>query len=310
MKLDLTMMLNNIHQHYPEVTEENCEQLNEAYSNYAYRVQTKDGDIMYKQYMKSKEDEDDLEIKIQESIGFPVILHKKDNYRIEVFYENEQINLKKDSLEIAKALRKLHDTECVGVVKTQSDFFRDMLKQNEELNNNCIIFNLINQFEDILKKDQLRLCHNDLQRGNILKIANKEIKFIDFEYSCLGSIYFDIANFFCEVMSNYLINSKLDRRLGFTDEEKKSFLRTYFNANTDEFVDLELKKVNEIEGYCHLLWFIWASNNINKGPSENFDYAEHAESRLQLIKELGLIADIQPFIDIVKILKNKGKISK
>ena len=81
-------------------------------------------------------------------------------------------------------------------------------------------------------------CHNDLNQGNIL--FNKEVKLIDWEYSCVNDKYFDLAN----VIIEYDFNKK----------EEESFLKQYFkNKQSCNKNKLYLFKILYLA--LSLLWF-------------------------------------------------------
>lgn len=44
----------------------------------------------------------------------------------------------------------------------------------------------------------LAFCHNDTYQGNVMLLANGDIKLLDFEFSCLNHPAFDFANLFAE----------------------------------------------------------------------------------------------------------------
>jgi thiamine kinase-like enzyme len=49
-----------------------------------------------------------------------------------------------------------------------------------------------------LPSSPLAFCHNDTYHGNVMMLANDDIKLLDFEFSCLNHPAFDFANLFAE----------------------------------------------------------------------------------------------------------------
>lgn len=284
MGFDLSTMYSRIKKFTQEsVLDHACQAT--AYSNYVYSVQTENGEYLYKEYADKKaEDCKNNEVEIQLQIGFPKILYLGDGFRIEPYYKHTTIDFSNDLLKIAMALRGLHQTKVQCNID-QGNMFDSMLHKSSQLSNEKKIQEIANTFKEVLAKNELYLCHNDLQIGNMLKIDG-EIKFIDFEYACMGSIYFDIANLFCETMCDYSADSVLVRSRGYTVEAKKNFLRKYFEK---EEIETEFARVHEMEGYCHFFWFLWALSSSKDGPSASFDYKAHAKSRLDHLVELNFL---------------------
>jgi thiamine kinase-like enzyme len=50
---------------------------------------------------------------------------------------------------------------------------------------------------------ELTFCHNDTYHGNIMKLDNKEIKLLDFEFSCLNNKAYDFSNLFAETVMRH-----------------------------------------------------------------------------------------------------------
>ena len=117
--------------------------------------------------------------------------------------------------------------------------YKKIKKHKEfEFYNNCI-----NGMKSILEKyskpQDLALCHNDITAGNII-IKEGKIYLIDFEFSGMNDIYYDLAGFCC------MLN----------DEKREIFLNNYFK---DEKCDKE--KLND---YIKIN-FLWnASWNLIK----------------------------------------------
>ena len=75
-----------------------------------------------------------------------------------------------------------------------------------------MLLNHLTRLEIKLNKNPLiGLCHNDLNVSNIL-LSNNNLYFVDFEYSSMGDIFFDLAT-----ISWF-----------FTEDSRKSLIEYYF----------------------------------------------------------------------------------
>ncbi|MGI9584665.1 MAG: phosphotransferase [Acidimicrobiia bacterium] len=54
-----------------------------------------------------------------------------------------------------------------------------------------------------LPNSPVRFCHNDTYHGNVMMLADTEIKLLDFEFSCLNHPAFDFANLFAETVMEH-----------------------------------------------------------------------------------------------------------
>lgn len=127
--------------------------------------------------------------------------------------------------------------------------------------------------------------HHDLQHCNILMNENKDIMFVDFEYSGPISVGVDIANHFCEWMTDYnLPESEILRiPLGPTVEQQRRFIRTYLRARFGKDpTEEEIEKLREIVHKHTLLsdfhWFLWGL--LQKQMSSiDWDYWKYTQGR-------------------------------
>lgn len=282
------------------------EKQSNAYSNNVYKVTTQGKkQFIYKEYL---EDKDPAilahENKIQRKLGYIQILESNNKYKIESYQESTEVNFKVDLVGIAKEMKNFHNLgiECN---LTQAQQMQNILDENDKLRAIPCIKSIVDEFRALESGGKLVTCHNDLQKGNVLKVDGK-IKFIDFEYSCMGHKYYDIANFFCETMTDYSVDSQLTTAREFSFEEKKQFLRAYFEK---EDVDNELAKVKEMTPFCHLFWFIWAVNSAPKHQDSGFDYIKHAESRLFHLFRLGKIKEMDS-IRLSAIISGSNKLQQ
>jgi thiamine kinase-like enzyme len=54
-----------------------------------------------------------------------------------------------------------------------------------------------------LPESSLAFCHNDTYHGNVMKLANSDIKLLDFEFSCFNHPAFDFANLYAETVMEH-----------------------------------------------------------------------------------------------------------
>jgi thiamine kinase-like enzyme len=54
-----------------------------------------------------------------------------------------------------------------------------------------------------LPESPLAFCHNDTYHGNVMMLADGDIKLLDFEFSCLNHPAFDFANLFAETVMQH-----------------------------------------------------------------------------------------------------------
>lgn len=143
---------------------------------------------------------------------------------------------KKDMSSLVLCLSTLHS---INLRSNAVDLQNEYKNYNKECLNKETISKLDFYFSAIKDySSELVFCHNDLNQGNIL--FNKEVKLIDWEYSCVNDKYFDLAN----VIIEYDFNKK----------EEESFLKQYFkNKQSCNKNKLYLFKILYLA--LSLLWF-------------------------------------------------------
>ena len=224
--------------------------------------------------------------------GHPVkIEHIGDGYRIETWLDHSEVKpheLPKFKDEIAQLLGWYHSLSP-PIEKTNVIYDGLVAMANDAE------FELPIEYLDLLKDDELVLCHNDLQYGNILK-TKKGLVFVDFEYSGYVSRYFDIANHFCEYMADYTANEpELMVHTKFPSKESRmSFYTSYLGElrnrsvsatdekyEEDQTTDLERfdRQVGLYTLLSHLYWGVWGLYK-SKNESRLFDYLKYGTARL------------------------------
>lgn len=133
----------------------------------------------------------------------PIIYHNKDNgILISKFLEGSKVNMTTfTSLEFTKnltnTLKRLHILRCdhtFNPFEHIRENFKLLKSKNFILHKDIhLILNRLNILEEKLSRDiTLGLCHNDLNSSNVLYYNNK-VFFIDFEFSAMCDIFFDLA---------------------------------------------------------------------------------------------------------------------
>lgn len=295
-----------------------------AYSNVVYTIKTDKAKYIYKEFKFRNNDE----ILITSKAGPKIIVDSpvfnsagaKDDeknrenctsfYRIEEYLEHDLVVMSRDYLLIARALGKFHGLN-IGGISTFQTKLEILVAENIEMRNSRqkdtvtdTISKIYRRLSPRMLTNEQRLCHMDLQKGNMLKI-NEEIRFIDFEYACIAHPAIDIANFFCETMTDY-VTFDVKTEYGFNKEKKIEFIREYLkttshegvNANknlrstSNDFnlygrVNIFMKEVDDMEVFSHFYWYLWGRRLIisEQTVSKFFDYKKFTLSRLKFLQE-------------------------
>ena len=115
---------------------------------------------------------------------------------------------KQDINQLCKSLKKLHRVKSKQKtydLKKDLKNYKKILKDKESKK---LVKESLKELKK-LKKFKLEpvLCHHDLNQQNILFCKNNKVKFIDWEFSCVNDLYFDIANICIE----FKLNKKQER---------------------------------------------------------------------------------------------------
>jgi thiamine kinase-like enzyme len=125
--------------------------------------------------------------------------------------------------------------------------------------NDLFINNLINSFDNILKKyeDELILCHNDLHINNIMINNQNEIKLIDLEFSGINHWAYELVNFICVTKEQFnKVNNEIDTNNFIIELENYIIDLFSLKRNISKF--LIKKRMEEFKIYSYLFWYIWA----------------------------------------------------
>jgi len=181
---------------------------------------------------------------------------------------------------ICKKMRIMHNIKVnigTDIFQKIRNFKKELVKKKYNNDNLYDYIECINEEEYLyLEKG---LCHNDLLLENIIyNNDTKVLSFIDLEYAGQNYIYFDIANFFCE-----MCGMDCDMSLFPKKHYRYKFYSSYDPTikNYEEFDNNVIKFVK----YSHLLWGLWGLNCSLTGIDEvNFDYSNYSKLRLKEIQ--------------------------
>ena len=119
-----------------------------------------------------------------------------------------------------------------------------------------ILLNYLSYLETKLNKNLLLgLCHNDLNASNII-LSNNNLYFVDYEYSSMGDIFFDLAT-----ISWF-----------FTEKSRKDLLRLYFGEYKKEDYEKLLDYIFVVKFY-NATWSLLKSSD----SSSDYDYLAGAK---------------------------------
>jgi len=128
------------------------------------------------------------------------------------------------------------------------------------------------------------LCHGDLTPGNVILMENKQLNFIDFEYSMVAPRAFELANYFCEYGTSLLEPTYPEKNI------REKVIETYLKGDgSDNDVEKKLTISNGlgiVDGYSvlsHYYWGLWGIIQA-KQATIDFDYNDYAKKRLDLFK--------------------------
>ncbi len=227
-------------------------------------------------------------------------------YRIGEVLKVEHLYIWHIIQKIATKMKKLHSLPLTPDVLTLDNISTRTLKWLELLKYSnfdeekldalsscfCAIEDKINSFTDDNSPNLLRktFIHGDINVSNVvLDDVEEDVHFIDYEFSCVDSPMFDIANHFCEYGGND-ISLKT-----FPLMETRMF---WYSHYFEEDIDVDLHKFDDaIMLYVlksHIYWSVWSflKNMRRKVQCEEqgkyvnlstFDYESYATKRLQAL---------------------------
>ena len=144
----------------------------------------------------------------------------------------------------------------------------------------------------------VRLCHNDVLYGNIMRHTKTgSIQLIDFEYGDMNYISFDIANHFNEWAGGTGTEKTGPGYAGVPDytrlpssEQRERFCREYLDERGDLSGDSEkdravvkelLQEVDLFRVVNDIYWGLWGLNQAFEEGCDEFDYMLYGTTRLK-----------------------------
>lgn len=165
-------------------------------------------------------------------------------------------------------LKKFHNLNCKKIFKPFNDI-RARIDLCKKLNipiPNYIndLLNKLTHLEYILNTDiTLGLCHNDLNCSNII-LSNNNLYFIDYEYSSMGDVFFDLATI------SWLLN----------ENSRKYLLLKYFGYYKEDHYKKLLNFLYVVKFY-NATWSLLKTNDI----TNDYDYLNGANIIFEDLKQ-------------------------
>lgn len=185
---------------------------------------------------------EDLVLNLVKNLALePKLLYynKDSGIKCSEYIENAETYETQYILRAAKLIKQLHDANLSSgdsfEIKKEFKLFQSRLK------NPLFDTSFAHHYIDDLEIKDLRLCHNDLVKGNLLFTHNKDY-LIDYEYAKDNDPYFDIMSFITE---NDIIDASV----------RMQFYMAYFGHEPSESM---LNRLFHFEVVHHVLWCEWA----------------------------------------------------
>lgn len=110
---------------------------------------------------------------------------------------------KQDIKELCKSLKKLHKVKTKQKPYDLKSDFKNYGKILKDKESQKLVKQSLKELKKLKRfKFEPVLCHHDLNQQNILFCKNNKVKFIDWEFSCVNDLFFDIANICIEFKLN------------------------------------------------------------------------------------------------------------
>ena len=195
-------------------------------------------------------------------------------------YKENNIYLKIDTFfDILNNLKMKEFTYSIDDLKSKLNDCKETIKR---ANDNGSSVNYYNMGVNYMLNNSL--IHADLISGNIICTLDNDIKFIDYEYSCIFSRGYDIGNFFNEFKG---INLELEYP---SYTIRRLFYFSYFNTvniylpDQQNFKDF-LNGVDHIvllfSRISNLFWGLWSMVKYSENNIK-FDYLNYGLKRIRL----------------------------
>lgn len=257
--------------HLPRQYNGTLKQLHNAMTNKIYHLSTQDGQYLVRVLgpMIHREHEITL-LKYLGEQGHPVkIEYEGKGYRIETWIDHQSISHREmvDRFQqVASNFSWLHSLQ--PPIEKTNVLFKFLKPMLQDAKLDCPL-----DLEDY--NEDLVLCHNDLQHGNLLD-CNGQMVMVDFEYGGYAPRWFDIANHFCEYMYNYDQGMGLNLGLYPSKSHRLAFYASYQDASKAQLMAMD-EKVGKYTLLSHLFWSTWAMYKAKN--SLDFDYLSYSQER-------------------------------
>ncbi|NVJ54045.1 MAG: phosphotransferase [Campylobacteraceae bacterium] len=149
---------------------------------------------------------------------------------------------KKDIKTLIKSLKKLHKIKYkkkACFLEKEFTNYKELLKDKKSKK---IIKKSLEKIKNNNKKKDLVLCHNDLNKENI--IFDNKAYFIDWEFASINNRFFDLAT--------------LCIKYNFSKKEEKILLSSYFPFVKEKYY----KRLKNYKVICRNFWKLWFKTNI------------------------------------------------
>ncbi len=172
---------------------------------------------------------------------------ESNRFNIDFYNSTFFLNMLSDKL---KKLHKLQSTNSFSPFDHIYNNINTLININYEFNHDInLLINKLHTLQNSLEKNiHYGLCHNDLNTSNIL-YTNYSVFLIDFEFSGMGDIFFDLAT-----ISWFL-----------KDEMQNELIKIYFG-----YFDVNLK--NKLNDYLYVVKLWNATWSYVKSINSNSDY--------------------------------------
>lgn len=227
---------------------------NQGFCNINYLLKTSKAKYLIRKFKKettvniSREYEFKIQKKAyKKNIGAKPLLLDKQNQLMICFYlegkHKEKLNIKEIKV-LAKNIKKLHKIKSKQKkydLKNDLKYYKNKLNNKKARKSISICKKEINKLKAY--KTQLVTSHHDLNPKNII-FYKKSIKFIDWEYTGVNDIFFDLATicseFHLDKREKTILLKKYFKYYKKKDEKKlSSFIIIYKNICKLWFMDLE-----------------------------------------------------------------------
>ena len=235
-----------------------------------------------------REYEEDVQTFFAQKGFAPIILRKLPNGRVERFIPS----IPSFDLKIfAKRMKQFHDHSLSRYNKTSDVHEPDIYDRINILiewarQEGLTLNGKFDEIERIFNETKLELnsfshkifqIHGDLHRDNILvPESGNDYIFIDFEFTCKGTIEQEIAHFFCEYMGCNVDVDKIP-----SDDVIIQFIRVYYGI--DDVDPSQLHIIHLWMTILHIFWTLWAFKMHLSLTNTECDYLTYGTKRAELI---------------------------